>query len=971
LEQISLPRGGTNINTQAVGRVQFGMPPETIKDSMQMGFPVPTVYIVPTECFCREYGPALGVNLAEFEFPAYFNFFILKRSLTLVVDSPDMEMNIRRVFGETLLGPAQFRRKENSVQFEEEDFSNDYPRETIPNLAKELEYFRWEGTSAELRIEKVIKFCHFSKKNRRGMPPPLPDNGEDDEEDKDDEEETDFPKNSPITSAQSRLFNLQMERDVDSSSSIHSSVVAIVYPANSSPKDIESGIIKRVEIFKVHGGSEYILHDIDENNIIVGRARFNGYVRISEGMKVAGFRHKQEMNHSLSISQDEKPILPPSFHAPSFGVTILGNSHGFDASASTSGYVLWVNGRGILIDPPPYSNATLDREGIRPRTIVGIILTHCHADHDAGAFQKVLTGSQVVVITTPTIYNSFIRKYSALSSLSPALLRHTHSFKPAIIGELLRFQGALFDFKYTLHSIPCLGFRVEWQQRSMVFTGDHLNNPPIIESLFEKGILSRGRADDLLNIPLQDCDLLLHESGVPPLHTPLDVLLALPQEIKDRTYIVHSSSLPKGCELKLAPTGIEGTIRLDQLQHPITRDSLGSHRRFGRKTPLRSLKESQALSYTHLDSGFNDGTSSICKSTRGGPPNFQHNKSMIPRDSAAFGTDQDPPLVLQRINSTTDSWFMLNLLSSVPFLTSLSYAATMDVLDRTIVTVYCVNEVIICAEKRPDTLCVVWEGTCMERERSQRAAKPSSTSRRVDLQKRNSAYGMSSGTYNPLSAKELRSKNLAVWHAGDWTGPKILQPEKHLSGESSTSKTHDVVAISDEGVKVIKIVTAGLYNILKNGSPLFRRYLANKHERPMHSLLETTSELHIANTNLMELFQENSTFSKFSSVQKRHLESLAEGPVAYKKGERMWRAGSVVDRVFIIMAGTATFISRRLSIASEDKTGQRRGSLGLDMVKDAIEARKDMVRPIRTRIHIQVPLTFPPVIDHPTHSPGF
>ena len=126
----------------------------------------------------------------------------------------------------------------------------------------------------------------------------------------------------------------------------------------------------------------------------------------------------------------------------------------------------------------------------------------------------------------------------------------------------------------------------------------------------------------------------------------------------------------------------------------------------------------------------------------------------------------------------------------------------MDVLDRTIVTVYCVNEVIICAEKRPDTLCVVWEGTCMERERSQRAAKPSSTSRRVDLQRSMSAYGMSSGTYNPLSAKELRSKNLAVWHAGDWTGPKILQPEKHLSGESSTSKTHDVVAISDEGVKV-------------------------------------------------------------------------------------------------------------------------------------------------------------------------
>ena len=177
------------------------------------------------------------------------------------------------------------------------------------------------------------------------------------------------------------------------------------------------------------------------------------------------------------------PSTPPTFHPPSFGLTTLGNSHGFDKSGSVSGYVLWINGRGIMIDPPPYSSATLEREGIRPRTIVGIILTHCHADHDAGAFQKVLTGSPVVVITTPTIYKSFIRKYAALASLSPSLLRHSHRYKPAIIGEPLRFQGATFHFTYSLHVIPCVGFRVEWRGRSMVFTGDHMNKPDELDRL--------------------------------------------------------------------------------------------------------------------------------------------------------------------------------------------------------------------------------------------------------------------------------------------------------------------------------------------------------------------------------------------------------------------------------------------------------------------------------------------------------
>lgn len=280
--------------------------------------------------------------------------------------------------------------------------------------------------------------------------------------------------------------------------------VSVVYPQDATPEQIEARTVKRVEIFKMPGGTEYILHDVDENNQIVGKARFAGHVKVSERLRVDGFgginivddakEEDEEDDDDNEDSDDESGtsesmisnLLPSTFNPPSFGVTVLGNSHGFDKSGSVSGYVLWINGRGVMIDPPPYSSATLEREGIRPRTIVGIILTHCHADHDAGAFQKVLTGSQVVVITTPTIYKSFIRKYAALSALSPALLRHSHRFKPAIIGTPLRFQGATFHFTYTLHTIPCIGFRVEWRGRSMVFTGDHFNKPTAIEQLTQQ-----------------------------------------------------------------------------------------------------------------------------------------------------------------------------------------------------------------------------------------------------------------------------------------------------------------------------------------------------------------------------------------------------------------------------------------------------------------------------------------------------
>lgn len=183
---------------------QFGLPPETIKDSMRLGIPVPQVYIVPVERFCREMGPALGVNLAEFEFPAYFNFFIYKKRCTLVVDSEDAEENIRRVFSETLLGPAQFRRKENPMTFEEEDFAPDFPRDAIPNFERELKHFRIMPDGKELVIETLLSFNHFETRSDGhegvlGVPPPV------------DEEKTE--ESTPSASGASTPFPLETDEE--------------------------------------------------------------------------------------------------------------------------------------------------------------------------------------------------------------------------------------------------------------------------------------------------------------------------------------------------------------------------------------------------------------------------------------------------------------------------------------------------------------------------------------------------------------------------------------------------------------------------------------------------------------------------------------------------------------------------------------------------------------------------------------
>lgn len=78
------------------------------------------------------------------------------------------------------------------------------------------------------------------------------------------------------------------------------------------------------------------------------------------------------------------------FKPPIFGVTMLGSSHGFDIGGSTSGFILWINRKGIMIDPPPFSSKALRQRGIPPNLIQKIIITHCHADHDSGAFHKII-----------------------------------------------------------------------------------------------------------------------------------------------------------------------------------------------------------------------------------------------------------------------------------------------------------------------------------------------------------------------------------------------------------------------------------------------------------------------------------------------------------------------------------------------------------------------------------------------------
>ncbi|HVO32186.1 MAG TPA: cAMP/cGMP-dependent 3',5'-cyclic-AMP/GMP phosphodiesterase [bacterium] len=450
---VRLARGGVYAQTSA-GPIQFGIPPETIKDSMSLGLQVPQIYVVPHEPFDRR----RALNVSEFEFPAYYNFFVLKRKIVLVVESAEIERRVRDVLQQSLFGPA--------VAPPSEEFASGFSSDARPDFAKESEFFRRGPDGSRLDVDTLVDFLHF---DARGV---------------------------------ARIGDVELEIRPDKRYTVRDGGVEVATPP--------------------------------------------GQVSLPD----------RETTSEVMTAR--------TFEPPAFGITVLGASHGFDPRGRTTGFVLWLNHRGLLVDPPSGATDSLRKDHVPAKLVDGVILTHCHADHDAGTFQKILDEGRIKVFTTPTVLGSFLRKYGAISGLSPDMLRRTFTFVPVRIGETMRIHGADLRFHYAFHSIPTLGFEAFFGGKTIAFSSDTHYDPDRIKEAHAKGILNTGRAQQLLSFPFFS-DVVLHEAGVPPLHTPISALAKLPPEAKKRMYLVHiaEKDIPADSGLRGAPVGLADTITLE------------------------------------------------------------------------------------------------------------------------------------------------------------------------------------------------------------------------------------------------------------------------------------------------------------------------------------------------------------------------------------------------------------------------
>ncbi len=131
--RVDLKRGGVLLRLQS-GNIQFGSPPETIKDSLPLGGAKLVVIDGPTmmDWYTTR-------NLAEPEFPMYSGFFIISKlqSATQFLTTGDVASHLDTILRTSYMGPQW--------DFESDDLAPEYPQGKatpgFPNMRGELRHF--------------------------------------------------------------------------------------------------------------------------------------------------------------------------------------------------------------------------------------------------------------------------------------------------------------------------------------------------------------------------------------------------------------------------------------------------------------------------------------------------------------------------------------------------------------------------------------------------------------------------------------------------------------------------------------------------------------------------------------------------------------------------------------------------------------------------------------------------------------
>jgi CRP-like cAMP-binding protein/glyoxylase-like metal-dependent hydrolase (beta-lactamase superfamily II) len=261
------------------------------------------------------------------------------------------------------------------------------------------------------------------------------------------------------------------------------------------------------------------IHSLDVDQHIPGgkvaiKQKENAYVFFEDGVEITRI--------STLIEETPMPLMlaPPSpLQRQEITLQFIGGSDGFDPEGITTCFLAYFgvtgNDTAILFDVAAFIRLRLGNLGIATSQISEVFISHVHEDHIAGLPELLLMGgNRIRLITSITIYRSLLRVLSAMLALPEDEIASLFDFSSLEPEQHLQIDGKNFESIYAIHTIPTLAVRVN----GLCYSGDMRYDEEWFEELFEKGILSKTRKQELADFS-KGTRVLVHDAGGGAVHT--------------------------------------------------------------------------------------------------------------------------------------------------------------------------------------------------------------------------------------------------------------------------------------------------------------------------------------------------------------------------------------------------------------------------------------------------------------------
>jgi ribonuclease BN (tRNA processing enzyme) len=236
-------------------------------------------------------------------------------------------------------------------------------------------------------------------------------------------------------------------------------------------------------------------------------------------------------------------------------IRVLGTGDAFTSRSFGSSVAVEGSGGRFLIDCPDLIHRAL-RDGtggaITAADIDDIVLTHLHGDHCNGlesfGFSKFVARRRGDSETTPRLWTHPEAAARVWERLAPAMdaavdgnkmtLADFFDVRTHAIGEAYEVRGVQIETRRTKHPVPATALRLTEGGRSLGWSCDTSFDLDLIEWL-------------------SGCDVIVHEVNHPPVHTSIEELNSLPEQIRSKMRLTHLADDfdPKSTEMRVLRDG--------------------------------------------------------------------------------------------------------------------------------------------------------------------------------------------------------------------------------------------------------------------------------------------------------------------------------------------------------------------------------------------------------------------------------